>query len=57
MTNTNWDITAACTNGVWSGPSPVSEMGGGNPVHVEVLDTVPVTGVKSRFMRLQVIKP
>jgi len=57
LTPTSWHITATCTNGVWGGPSTVSEVGTGNPVRVEVLDTQPVTDAKSRFMRLEIIKP
>ena len=57
LTPTSWNITATCTKGVWSGPSTVSEVGAGNPVRVEVLDTQPVTNARSRFMRLEIIKP
>jgi uncharacterized delta-60 repeat protein len=57
LSPTSWSITATCTNGVWSGPATVSEVGTENPIHVEVLDTLPVTAAKRRFMRLEIIKP
>ncbi len=56
LINPEWNTTAACTNGAWTGDSTVNEVGG-NPIRVEVMDTVPVISGRIRFMRLQVIGP